>query len=79
MIPRGAGLLVLLALLGGCATGGGARREVMRRLPRSMMCGDGFPVRILVGRDCPQGFCGYTCAPERWHDEKHEGDRHAYD
>ena len=58
-------VLVVVGLVSGCFTGG-ARREIMRRLPRSMICDDGFPVKILVGRDCPDGFCGYTCVPGRW-------------
>jgi hypothetical protein len=71
---RGAGALVALVALvglGGCAL---ARRTVevelerarLLRPPPALRCQDGDPVRVLVGRECPDGLCGWTCAGDRW-------------
>ena len=29
-------------------------------------CADGLPAVVLQALTCPNGFCGYTCAPGRW-------------
>jgi len=60
--PRRAalGLVALLGLdLAGCAL---ARSP----LPWRRTCPDGWPIRILQDPRCPEGICGYTCAPDRW-------------
>jgi hypothetical protein len=42
-----------------------AREERALRL-HSLICADGWPLRVLQDPQCPQGICGYTCAPNRW-------------
>jgi hypothetical protein len=39
-------------------------------LPLRRICADGWPLRILQDRACPQGICGYTCAPDRWQETR---------
>ena len=34
--------------------------------PAALTCRDGRPVRVVVGEACPDGVCGWTCAPDRW-------------
>ena len=29
-------------------------------------CADGFPPIVLQALTCPDGYCGFTCAPGRW-------------
>jgi hypothetical protein len=54
-----------LALLGS-ACSSLAARELSELHLRSLMCVDGRPLRLLQDPLCPNGICGYTCAPDRW-------------
>jgi hypothetical protein len=56
-----AGLVVLTA--SACSLA--AREERALRL-HSLICADGLPLRVLQDLQCPDGICGYTCAPNRW-------------
>jgi len=38
-------------------------------LPLRRTCADGWPIKILQNKTCPDGICGYTCAPDRWREE----------
>lgn len=38
-------------------------------LPLRRICFDGLPLKILQDAKCPDGICGYTCAPNRWTNE----------
>jgi hypothetical protein len=60
--------VVVLLLTAGCGlpVRSGLRARLLH--PPTMTCPDGRPVRILVGADCDEGICGYTCAPGRWRD-----------
>jgi hypothetical protein len=56
-----AALLVLLVLGSGCAL-----RSRVHVFPR---CPDGLPPEVLIDERCPpDGICGYSCLPERWHE-----------
>jgi hypothetical protein len=56
----------LLAML---ASGCGLESDLKHRLHlRSLVCADGWPVKLLQDSRCPDGICGYTCAPGRWAD-----------
>ena len=35
-------------------------------VPRNGLCRDGLPLRVLIDAGCPDGVCGFTCAPGRW-------------
>jgi hypothetical protein len=65
-------LLVAVGSSGACgACGGELHRlandvEHMRRIMRTLDCGDGAPVRVLTDVRCPGGICGISCAPDRW-------------
>jgi hypothetical protein len=66
------GLVVAMALaLTASGCGGELRRlardvEHLRRIMRTLDCGDGAPVRLLTDPRCPDGICGISCAPDRW-------------
>jgi hypothetical protein len=34
--------------------------------PAELRCGDGRPVKLLIGEMCPAGICGWSCEPDRW-------------
>lgn len=53
------GLAVLVSVWPACA-----RPLVLPGVPAT--CGDGLPVRLILGVTCARGVCGYTCAPDRW-------------
>jgi hypothetical protein len=57
-----AGALLPLVTVG-CSLAGDVRHELHLR---SLLCTDGLPVRLLIDPRCPDGICGYTCAPNRW-------------
>jgi hypothetical protein len=60
-------LVLVLAL---AASGCGLRSELRHHLHvDSLICADGWPVRLLQDPRCPEGICGYTCAPDRWRAE----------
>lgn len=55
-----------LVLVSGCALKG--RVHVFPR------CADGLPPEVLIDERCPpDGICGYSCLPDRWHDLKGDG------
>ena len=64
-------LLVLWMLpLAGCAL----RAEMDLLTPhehehKPAPCKDGDPVKVLQDPECPDGICGYSCAPDRWKDD----------
>jgi hypothetical protein len=34
--------------------------------PTPTRCADGLPALVLQALTCPNGYCGFTCAPGRW-------------
>jgi hypothetical protein len=54
--------LAALILTGGCVL-------VRNPVPWRRICADGWPIKILQDKTCPEGVCGYTCAPDRWRDD----------
>lgn len=63
---RGLALLALLVVLSGCA----GRWRKIHIFPA---CADGLPVLVLTDPRCPpDGICGYSCVPDRWHVPKKE-------
>jgi hypothetical protein len=60
----------LVLTTSGCSLAGDVRHELHLR---SLHCSDGLPVRLLQNPRCPDGLCGYTCAPDRWDDRLPRG------
>jgi hypothetical protein len=65
--PKTARTLVLAAALvtTACASRGGV---TLHLAPTNLMCADRIPARLFLDPRCPNGVCGYTCAPGRWRD-----------
>jgi len=52
---------VLLIVLVGMSSCG-----LEQRVPARRMCPDGWPVKLLLDKECPRGVCGWSCVPGRW-------------
>lgn len=74
MLARALLVAPLLLIADGCL---GAHQTVQYylRVPSSMVCPDGAPVKVFQDPRCDHGICGFTCAPTRWLDQpcKDEG------
>ena len=60
-------VLLAVVLVAGCAHGP-LRPQIGARMlqPKSMTCGDGLPIKILISSDCDTGICGWSCLRDRW-------------
>jgi len=60
--PNAVVLSVVVVATNGCVT----LPQSPHALPLRRICADGWPIRILTDKTCPDGICGYSCLPDRW-------------
>jgi len=61
--PAAAVVLIVAALLLAACGLSFSHTASLRATPK---CADGLPALVLQALTCPNGYCGFSCAPGRW-------------